>query len=76
MATTVSTIHTHNNKGFCKVKYSSPDCFEIEYFDNQGRSFFVEEYPNLKLSEVESIAEDWILGYHKLDIETELAHEV
>lgn len=76
MSKTISTFFTDNDKGYCKVRLAGPKLFEIEYYDNQGHLFFVEEYRKETLTEVENIAEEWVLGYHKLDIETELHHEV
>jgi len=39
----------------------------IEYFDDNGKQFFSEDFPGKSMRYVEDAAENWALGIKKLD---------
>jgi len=55
------------NKGRAVVGHDTfNEMFIIDYYDNKGRHFFNEEFPNRSLQYVEDAAENWTLGIKKL----------
>jgi hypothetical protein len=43
------------------------EMFYLKYFDNNGKQFFTEEFPNKSMRYVEDAAENWALGIKKLE---------
>lgn len=67
MGKKISTYYTENEKGHCEVHMSfKEEHAYIKYFDENGRQFFLEEFPNKTLRYVEDAAENWALGIKKL----------
>ena len=63
----ISTYYSDNDKGYCEVHFDfKEECAFIKYYDNTGKSFFTEDFPNKSIRQVENEAEDWALGYKKL----------
>ena len=63
MGRKISTYYTDNDKGHCEVHMDFKNEYAyIKYFDNNGKLFHTEEYPNKTVAYVENIAEDWVLG--------------
>ena len=55
-------------RGHCEVHMDlREEMSYIEYFDNNGKMFFTEDFPNRSLRYVEDAAENWALGIKKLD---------
>ncbi len=64
----ISTYQDDNSGGKADVCFSPKDEeFFIEYYDADGHKYFTEDFPNIKLSDVEQAAEDWTLGHRKLE---------
>jgi hypothetical protein len=62
--------YTTPNRGYCEIHLDSKnEMFYIKYFDNEGRKFFVEDFPDKSLSYVEEAAENWCSGIKKLGID-------
>lgn len=59
--------YTTEKHGYCEIHVDSKnEMFYIKYFDNTGRQFYTEDFPNKSLREVEEIAENWCLGSKNL----------
>ena len=55
-------------RGHCEVIMDFKDEMTyIDYFDDHGKKFFTEDFPNKSLRYVEDAAENWALGIKKLD---------
>lgn len=66
MGRKVLTYETKKH-GRCEIHVDSKnEMFYIKYFDNNGRQYYTEDFPNKSLREVEEIAENWCLGSKKL----------
>lgn len=66
------TFYTDNDTGYCEVWVDHrEEMFFIEYFDNAGRKFFTEDFPNKSMRYVEDAAENYVMGIKKLDIDNE-----
>lgn len=64
----ISTYHANNGKGRAEVHFDfKSELAYIQYFDDNGRLFFTEEFPNNSLHYVEDAAENWALGIKKLE---------
>jgi len=64
----ISEYVADRNMGTAVVSYNSKDeLFEIDYYDNVGHHFFMEEFSNSTLKAVEAAAEDWALGHRQLE---------
>jgi len=67
MGKKLSTYYSDNNKGWCEIHLDSKnESLYIKYFDESGRKFFVEDFPNKSMLYVENAAENWALGIKKL----------
>lgn len=69
MGRKVWTYTTLNNaNGHCEIHVDAKnEMFYIKYFDNTGRMFFVEDFPDKSLVYVEEAAENWCRGLKKLE---------
>ena len=77
MAMLMSTYIAENNKGKACVYVADSAKFGsafIKYFDANGSCYFTEDFPDMRLEEVEMIAEDWALGHHSLEATMESKH--
>jgi len=45
----------------------SKEVLNIDYYDDHGRHFFNEEYPNKSMRYVTDAAENWVSGIKKLE---------
>ena len=67
MGKKLSTYYFDNGKGCCEIHLDSKnESLYIKYFDESGRKFFVEDFPNKSMLYVENAAENWALGIKKL----------
>lgn len=65
----LSTYYTDDDKGYCEVHIDLKDeLLYIKYFDENGKRFFTEEFPNKSMRYVEDAAENWVMGIKKLDM--------
>jgi len=69
---TIRTISTYYadppGRGHCKVCMDfKEEMAYIEYFDDNGKQFFSEDFPGKSMRYVEDAAENWALGIKKLD---------
>ena len=63
----ISTYYSDYDKGHCDVMLDlKEEIFFIEYYDNNGKMLFTEEFPNKSMNYVEDAAENWALGIKKL----------
>lgn len=64
----LSEYEDASGRGMAVISFNSlEEQFEIDYYDNLGHHFFMEEFPNKTIGQVETIAEDWSMGYRKLE---------
>ncbi len=64
----ISTYHANDGRGRAEVHFDfKSELAYIQYFDDNGRLFFTEEFPNKSLRYVEDAAENWALGIKKLE---------
>lgn len=55
-------------RGHCEIHVDyKEETFYIKYFDNHGKLFFTEDFPNKSLRYVEDAAENWTIGLKKLE---------
>ena len=66
---TISTYYADPpGRGHCNVCMDfKEEMTYIEYFDDNGKKFFTEDFPDKSLRYVEDAAENWALGIKKLD---------
>lgn len=65
----LSTYYSDHDEGYCEIHFDfKEELAYIKYFDNNGKQFFEEEFPNNSLRYVEDAAENWALGIKKLDV--------
>ena len=64
----ISTFYSDAGKGYAEVwmDFKEEIAF-IKYFDDKETKFFEEDFPNKAISYVEDAAENWALGYKKLE---------
>ena len=64
----ISTYWADDGRGYAEVwmNFKEEVAF-IKYFDDNGKKFFVEEFPNKSLRYVEDAAENWVMGIKKLE---------
>jgi hypothetical protein len=62
----LQTIEADNGKGECKISLVD-EHFEIDYYDDNGRRFFNEEYFKHTRGDVTNIAMDWADGTTHLE---------
>lgn len=68
MSKKISTYYSDFDKGYCEVHVDyKEEMFYIKYFDNNGKQFFTEDFPNKSMRYVEDAAENWALGIKKLE---------
>lgn len=69
MSKKISTYYADDNRGYCELHVDyKEEMFYLKYFDDHGKQFFTEEYPNKSMRYVEDAAENWALGIKKLDM--------
>ena len=55
-------------RGHCEVCFNFKDeLVYIDYFDENGKKFFTEDFPDKSMRYAEDAAENWALGIKKLD---------
>lgn len=53
----------HKGDEFCEIHIDlKEEMFYIKYFDQNGKNYFIEEFPNKSLHYVSDAAENWTLG--------------
>lgn len=68
----ISTFYADGDKGHATVSLDlKREMYQIDYYDNNGRHFFMEEFPNKTMRYVEDAAENWALGIKKLEDEVD-----
>lgn len=68
MAKKLTTYYTNDDSGYCEVHFDFKDeRAYIEYFDNTGKMFYTEYFPDHSLHYVHDAAENWALGIKKLE---------
>jgi len=68
MGRKLSTYYSDIDNGYCEVHFNyKEELAYIKYFDDNGKMFFTEEFPNKSLTYVENAAENWALGIKKLE---------
>lgn len=68
MGKKVSTVYSDNEKGWVEIHLDSKnEMFYIKYFDESGRHFFTEDFPDKSLQYVEDAAENWATGIKKIE---------
>lgn len=56
-------------RGHCEVWMNFKDEIAyIDYFDDTGKKFYTEDFPNNSIHYVEDAAENWALGIKKLEL--------
>ena len=64
----ISTYYSDLDNGHCDVILDlKREMYYIEYYDDNKRQFFTEEFPNKSMRYVEDAAENWALGIKKLE---------
>lgn len=59
----LSTYYTDDDTGYCEVHFDFKDEIAyIKYFDQNGKQFYLEEFPNKSITYVNDAAENWTLG--------------
>lgn len=55
-------------RGHCEVCMNfKEEMAYIDYFDDNGKQFYTEDFPGRSMRYVEDAAENWALGIKKLD---------
>ena len=69
MAKKISTYYADPpGRGHCDVMMDfKEEMAYVDYFDDNGKKFFTEDFPNKSIRYVEDAAENWALGIKKLD---------
>lgn len=68
MGKKLSTYYSDHGQGYCEIHVNfKEEMFYIKYFDDNGKMFFTEEFPNKSHRYVEDAAENWALGIKKLE---------
>lgn len=69
MAKKISTYYADPpGRGHCDVMMDfKEEMAYVDYFDDHGKKFFTEDFPNKSIRYVEDAAENWALGIKKLD---------
>lgn len=67
MGKKLATYHTKDNWGYCEVHFDYKEEYGyIKYFDDTGKMFFLEEFPNHSIDYIHEAAENWALGIKQL----------
>lgn len=68
MGKKLSTYYSDTDKSYCEIHINyKEEVAYIKYFDDNGKRFFTEEFPNKSLRYVEDAAENWTMGIKKLE---------
>jgi hypothetical protein len=69
MGRRLSTYYTDDDTGHCEVHFDfKNEMAYIKYFDENGKQFYVEEFPNKSIHYVNDAAENWVNGIKSLPI--------
>jgi hypothetical protein len=64
----LSTYYADDGTGYAEVHFNfKEEVAHIEYYDNNGKRFFNEEFPGKAINYVEDAAENWALGIKKIE---------
>lgn len=64
----ISSYYADDGRGYCELHVDfKEEMFYIKYFDDNGKKFFTEEFPNKSMRYVEDAAENWAAGIKKLE---------
>ena len=65
----ISTWEAHPpGRGYCEIHCDfKEELFYIKYFDDNGKMFYTEDFPNKSLHYVNDAAENWTTGIKKLE---------
>jgi len=67
MTRKLSTYYADHSSSYCEIHMNfKEEMLYINYFDDTGKQFFSEDYPNKSLRYVEDAAENWALGIKQL----------
>lgn len=62
------TYYKDDQSEYCEIHVDfKAEMFYIKYYDNNGKMFFTEDFPNKSMRYVEDAAENWALGIKKLE---------
>lgn len=68
MGRKLSTYYSEIGKGYCEVHMDfKEEMAYIKYFDNNGKMFFTEDFPEKSIHYVNDAAENWCVGIKKLE---------
>lgn len=68
MGKKINTVYSDTGKGWCEIHLDSKnESFYIKYFDEWGRHFFTEDFPDKALTYVQDAAENWSVGIKRLE---------
>lgn len=69
MSKKISTYYADPpGRGYCEVCMNfKEEMAYIDYFDDNGKQFFSEDFPGKSMRYVEDAAENWALGIKKLN---------
>ena len=68
MGRKLSTYYSEIGKGYCEVHMDfKEEMAYIKYFDNNGKMFFTEDFPEKSIHYVNDEAENWCVGIKKLE---------
>lgn len=68
MGKKISTYFADDGRGHAEVHFDfKEELAYIKYFDDNGKLFFTEEFPDNSIRYVEDAAENWALGIKKLE---------
>ena len=68
MGKKLAMYRTTDNTGYCEVHFDyKEERGYIKYFDNTGKWFYTEEFPDHSMHYVHDAAENWSLGIKKLE---------
>jgi hypothetical protein len=68
MGRKLSTYYSEIGKGYCEVHMDfKEEMAYIKYFDNNGKMFFTEDFPEKSIHYVNDAAENWCIGIKKLE---------
>ena len=64
----ISTYYANDGRGRAEVHFDfKSELAYVQYFDDNGRLFFTEEFPDRSLHYVEDAAVNWAIGIKKLE---------
>ena len=70
MGKKLQTHHSEKGKGKCEIHVDlKQEMFYIKFYNDSGKQFFVEEFPNKSHRYVEDAAENWALGIKLIEEE-------